>query len=395
MKRNGPLFFIALGIFGIINTELGAVGILPMIMEKYNVTVPQAGMLVSSFALIIALFGPWMTLLLSRWNRKTVLTGILVLFAVSNLVSAFAPNFHVLLAFRMIPAFFHPVYFSIAFVLASVLSEQERAAQASAKVFLGVSLGMVLGIPLTSYIANQFSLGSAFIFSAIVNGVACLGIGVMVPSLSGNKETSSIGGQLAVLRKPALWLNIGAACFILAAMFSVYSYFAEYLGQHLDMSGKLISMMLVVFGISGVAGNWYAGKLLSHHMLRTVLLYPVALGMCYILLYYAESSLIWISGIIVVWGAVHTSGLIVSQIWLTSEAPEAPEFVNSLYVSFANLGVTIGTTSGGWLISRAGTGEVVWSGLLFAVLSILCIVVKTIYFVNVKSNVKSMVSEEA
>lgn len=87
MKRISPLFFIALGIFGIINTELGVVGILPMVMEKYNVTAGLAGMLVSSFALIIALFGPWMTLLLSRLNRKTALTGILIIFAASNLMS--------------------------------------------------------------------------------------------------------------------------------------------------------------------------------------------------------------------------------------------------------------------------------------------------------------------
>lgn len=81
-----------------------------------------------------------------------------------------------------------------------------------------------------------------------------------------------------------------------------------------------------------------------------------------------------------VWGAVHTSGLIVSQIWLTSEAPEAPEFANSLYVSFSNLGVTIGTAMGGWFISRLGTGDVVWSGLIFVVLSLVCIIVKSMFF---------------
>ncbi|WP_379142454.1 MFS transporter [Paenibacillus sp. sgz500992] len=394
MKRISPLFFIALGIFGIINTELGVVGILPMVMEKYNVTAGLAGMLVSSFALIIALFGPWMTLLLSRLNRKTALTGILIIFAASNLMSVFAPNFYMLMALRMIPAFFHPVYFSIAFVLATELSVKEEAAKASAKVFLGVSMGMVLGIPLSSYIANQFSLGTSFLFSALVNIIACVGIGVMVPAMSA-KEKISFGTQLAILRKPALWLNSCAACFIFAAMFSVYSYFAEYLGQRSDMSGKLISVMLMIFGISGVAGNWYAGKLLSHRMSKTVLLYPVALGICYLLLYYVETPLILISGIIIVWGAVHTSGLIVSQIWLTSEASEAPEFANSLYVSFSNLGVTMGTAIGGWFISRLGVGEVVWSGLLFVVLSLLCIVVKIICFdLHAKPNVKSMVTEE-
>lgn len=378
VKRNGSLFFITLGIFGIINTELGVVGLLPMIMQKYRVTAPQAGMLVSFFALIIALFGPWITLLMSRWNRKMVLWGVLALFALSNLVSAFAPTFSILLVFRIITAFFHPVYFSIAFVSAALLSDKERAAQSSAKVFLGVSLGMVIGIPITSYVANQFSLGAAFVFSSVVNGVACLGIAFMVPPVTNDQKSASIGGQLGVLRKPTLWLKIGATCFVLAAMFAVYSYFAEYMGQHRGMSGNIVSMLLVVFGVSGVVGNWFAGKLLGRHLTRTVLLYPIALAVCYILLNEARVSLIWIGVIVVLWGAVHTSGLIVSQIWLTSEAPEAPEFANSLFVSFANLGVTIGTAAGGWLIARAGTGEAVWGGFLFATLALLCIVASSI-----------------
>lgn len=113
--------------------------------------------------------------MMSRWNRKRVLIGIPALFAVSNLASAFAPTFPIRLVFRIVPALFHPVNFSIAFALAAVLSDKERVAQASAKVFLGVSLGMVLGIPMTSYVADQFSLEAAFIFSAVVNGGARLG----------------------------------------------------------------------------------------------------------------------------------------------------------------------------------------------------------------------------
>ncbi|WP_152401346.1 MFS transporter [Paenibacillus cellulositrophicus] len=389
MKRSGSLFFIALGIFGIINTELGVVGLLPAIIEKYGVTASQAGMLVSSFAFIIALFGPWMTLLMSGWNRKRVLVGILALFAVSNLASAFAPIFPLLLVFRIVPALFHPVYFSIAFVLAAILSDKERVAQASAKVFLGVSFGMVLGIPMTSYVAEQFSLEAAFIFSAVVSGAAGLGIYLRVPTETNDRKPTSIGAQLNVLRKPMLWLNIAAACFILAAMFAVYSYFAEYMGQHLNMSGNMVSMLLVVFGASGMAGNWYAGKLLGKYLTRTTLLYPIALVVCYILLYNAGASLMWLIGIVVLWGAVHTSGLIVSQIWLTSEASEAPEFANSLFVSFSNLGVTIGTAVGGWLIAISDTGEIVWGGILYATLALICIATSS--GLRAKSKVASVV----
>ncbi|WP_152393302.1 MFS transporter [Paenibacillus guangzhouensis] len=144
---------------------------------------------------------------------------------------------------------------------------------------------------------------------------------------------------------------------------------------------------MVVFGASGVAGNWYAGKLLGKHLKRTTLLYPIVMAMCYMLLQYAGASLLWLIGIVALWGAVHTSGLIVSQIWLTSEAPEAPEFANSLFVSFSNLGVTIGTAVGGWLIAISGTGEIVLGGILFTALALICITLSSV--LRAKSKVPS------
>ncbi|WP_248736155.1 MFS transporter [Neobacillus rhizosphaerae] len=148
-------------------------------------------------------------------------------------------------------------------------------------------------------------------------------------------------------------------------------------------------MLLVVFGASGVAGNWYTGKLLGKNLMRTTLLYPIALAACYILLKYAGLSLMWLLGIVVLWGAVHTSGLIVSQILLTSEAPEAPEFANSLFVSFSNLGVTISTAVGGWLIAISDTGEIVWGGMLFATLALIFIAAN--FVSRAKSKVQSAV----
>jgi predicted MFS family arabinose efflux permease len=88
---------------------------------------------------------------------------------------------------------------------------------------------------------------------------------------------------------------------------------------------------------------------------------------------------------VVLWGAVHTSGLIVGQLWLTTEIPEAPEFANSLYVSFSNLGVTIGTAIGGLLITHSGTGDIVWGGYLFAALALICISLSSILQAKLKS----------
>lgn len=374
-KKSFLTYAIALGVFGITNTEIGIVGILPIITDKFHISASQAGMLVSMFALIIAISGPFMTLLFSGVNRKKILAGVLVVFTISNLLSAFASSYNLFMIFRLIPAFLHPVYFSVAFAAAASSVPKEQSALAVAKVFTGLTVGMVLGVPITSFIGDQFSLEAAFLFSSVVNAISLLGILIFLPSLPVTRRLS-YGKQLNVLTKPQLWLNIAAACCILASLYSVYAYFAEYLEVVTGMSGKMVSLMLILFGASGIIGNMQAAKYVSRNMVKTIISYPLVLGAIYCLIYYLGSYSIPMSIIIIIWGAVFTGGLIVSQTWLTSEASEAPEFANSLFVSFGNLGITIGTTIGGWFLSQMGTHLIAWSGVVFLVLASACIGLK-------------------
>ncbi|WDZ63813.1 MFS transporter [Paenibacillus polymyxa] len=379
LNKSFPTYAIALGVFGITNTEFGIVGILPRITTNFQISASQAGMLVSMFALIIAISGPFMTLLFSGINRKKILAGVLVVFTISNLFSAFAPSYNALMMFRLLPAFLHPVYFSVAFAAAASSVSKEQSAIAVAKVFNGLTIGMVLGVPVTSFIGDQFSLEAAFLFSSVINAIALLGILFFIPSLPVEGKLT-FGKQLNVLAKPQLWFNVAAACFILASLYSVYSYFAEYLEVVTGMSGKIVSIMLILFGASGIIGNMQTAKYLSRNMVKTIIFYPLVLGSIYFLIYYIGSYYIPMIIIIIIWGAVFTGGLIVSQTWLTSEASEAPEFANSLFVSFANLGVTIGTTLGGWFLSQMGTHLVTWSGVLFLLLASICIGLKIKFF---------------
>ncbi|WP_231637304.1 MFS transporter [Paenibacillus sp. FJAT-27812] len=383
-----PIFFIALGLFGVYTIEFGVVGILPAIIERYDVSTSQAGMLVGLFALVIALAGPFMVLLLSPYNSKKVMLLCLLIFAGSSIGSAYAPNFYVLLALRVIPALFHPVYFSLAFAAAASLYSKEKATEASAKAFVGTSMGMVLGIPITTYLVDQISYEASFLFCAAVNIAASTGIALMLPKPP-SAEKISYGKQLGILRKIPLWINISASTFLFAAMFSVYSYSAEYLKQVMGMSGNAISVMLIVFGISGMSGNLLAGKLIGLNMVKTTILHPLVLAISFLLLYLGEASFVPIVIITVLWGAAHTSGLIVTQIWLTSEAPEAPEFATGVYISFINLGVFIGSAAGGWFLTAFGMKGVIGSGLLFILLAMVCIVVKVIFFHPTSSKAKA------
>ncbi|MGW9127731.1 MFS transporter [Paenibacillus chitinolyticus] len=377
MKQRNTLLIVilALGVFGIITTEIGVVGVLPQITEKFGVTASQSGLLVSLFALVVAVSGPFLTLLASGINRKRILLLSVLVFAISNLVYVMTASYNVMLLFRILPAFFHPVFFSVALVTAAKLVPPEKSGQAVTKVFAGITVGFAFGVPLTSYLAEQLSLEAAFLFGALVNGAAFMGILFWLPSMP-VQERMSYGKQLGILRKPGLWLNIAAVMCLFAAMFSVYSYFAEYLGQVTRMTGSLISAMLMVFGVVMIMGNFLFGVWLQKSVKKTVLLFPLLYAVIYLMNYWLGSYLVPMIGMIVLWGIVHSGGLIISQTWLMEESGEAPEFGNSLFVSFSNLGITIGSAAGGWFISRLGVHQLIWSGVLFAGLAFVLILIK-------------------
>ncbi|MEK5254454.1 MFS transporter [Paenibacillus sp. FSL F4-0125] len=377
MKKINPLLIIilALGVFGIITTEMGIIGVLPQITHKFNITTSQTGWLVSIFALVVAISGPFLTLLASGINRKVILLTAVLIFAISNIVYAYTTMFEVMLIFRIIAAIFHPVFFSVALVTAAQFVPPEKSTKAVTKVFAGITVGFAFGVPLTSYLADKISLEVAFLFGAVVSIIAFLGILAWLPSMP-VKEKMSYGKQLGILRKPLLWLNIVTVIFIFAAMFSVYSYFAEYLGQVTHMNGSWISIMLMAFGIVMIFGNFLFGGLLHKSIPKTVIMFPLLYAVTYFFVYFLGSYFIPMVIIIIIWGVVHSGGLIISQSWLTTETKEAPEFGNSLFISFSNLGITIGTSIGGWFISRLGIHELIWIGIIFSLLAFLSIIIK-------------------
>lgn len=375
MSKSWIVYIIAFGIFGIINAELGVVGILPQVSERYGVTPSQAGMLVSLFALVIAIFGPFMTLLFSGINHKKMMAWVLAIFAVSNTVSAFAPTYPVLLILRIVPAFLHPVYFSAAFIAAANSAGKDQSTKAIAKVFMGVTSGMVFGIPITSYISNVISLEAAFLFCGVINLIALLGIVSFLPSMPVHGKMS-YSKQLGILKKPQILLTITAVGLLPSGMFAVYSYFAEYLDKVTHMSGKEISGMLILFGAAGIAGNIIAGKVFGSNLVKGAVLFPLVTGAVYLLLYFLGSYSIPMIMIIIAWGIMFTVGLNLSQNWLTSAASDTPEFANGLFVSFTNLGVTLGTYIGGLFLSNMGAHQVVWSGIMFLALGFVAIALR-------------------
>jgi predicted MFS family arabinose efflux permease len=377
MQNKSTLLLLALSVavFGVITTEIAIIGLLPKLVSQLHVTPTQVGFLVSIYAIVVAVTGPFITLMLSGLNKKTVLLSILVVFIVSNLIYATTDVFNLMLVFRILPALAHAVFFAVALVVAANSVPKEKAAGAAAKVFAGVAIGLVLGVPLSSLIAEHFSLSAAFYFGAVACVLAFFGVLFLMPSMP-TLHKVSFASQLSVLRNGKLWLTISTVTLIFAAMFSSFSYVADYLSRVTHLNNNYISAMLILFGVCGFAGNFVFSSFLQKNVVKTTLVYPLLFTLLLLLVWFFGFSPLVMCLLTVFWGAFHSSGLVVSQTWLMREASEAPEFANSLYMSFSNLGITLGSLTGGWFIARLGTHSMVLSSVIFTLLAFVSILIK-------------------
>jgi MFS transporter, DHA1 family, inner membrane transport protein len=374
-RNNLLIFILTIGVFGILNTEMGVIGILPDIAEHFHVSVSKAGWLVSFFALVVAVSGPTMPLLFSGINRKKVMLLVLGVFVLGNIVSIFTSNFTILLIARMIPAFFHPIYCSLAFSVAAASVRKEEAAKAVSKVFIGVSAGMVVGVPVASFIASAVSLQMALGFFAVVNAIAFIATLLFVPSMP-VKERLSSGAQLSVLKNSITWLSIMTVILLNSAVFGVFSYLADYLKTVTNLSSNSISLLLFFYGAANIIGNIVAGKLLSKNANKSVLSYPFVLGVVYILLFFTGQFTVPMAIITLIWGILAGIGGNITQYWIMSAAPEVPDFANGLFLTSANLGTTLGAAVGGLIISDMGTQYVVLVGILSLLLGLVTIILR-------------------
>ncbi|WP_167274684.1 MFS transporter [Paenibacillus lupini] len=366
------VYVLTFGVFSILNTEMGVIGILPLISDHFQVSISAAGLIVSLFALAVAISGPILPPLFSGINRKKMMLFVLGIFIVGNIVSAITSDFAVLLIARVVPAFFHPIYCSMAFTVAAASVNRDDVSKAVAKVFIGVSAGMVLGVPVTSMIASAASLAYAMLFFAVVNTFAFIVTLLFVPSMPvANKP--SYGIQLRVLRRSAVWLSISAVIFMNGAVFGVYSYLAEYLEIVTHLTWNTISLMLFLYGAANMVGNMIAGRLLTHHALSTIKRYPFVLGGVYILMLILGQFSVPMVCMIVIWGVLGGIGGNITQYWIVASAPDAPEFANGIFLTSANLGTTIGASVCGLFITGMGAPYVLLGGILFVVLSVAAI----------------------
>lgn len=374
-NENLIIYIMMLGTFGVLSTEMGVVGILPQIAENFNVNITQAGLFVSLFALTIAICGIFMPLVFSKFDRKKSFILVLTIFTIFSTIGAFVTDFNIALICRIIPAIFHPIYCGLALTVAAEIVEPEKAQDAVSKVIMGVSAGMIIGVPITTFVATNFGYQYAMIWFSIVTFIALIATIIFFPSLPGKEQT--YGDQVSVAKTGIFIIATLGVIFLNAGMYTSYSYISEFLNAITNIFGSELSLVLFIYGIASIAGNWIGAKLLNSNVNRTVLSFPIIFSILLLGVFTFGFMKIPTIILIAVWGLLAGIGNDISQYWMVSAAPEAPEFANGIFLSMGNVGVTIGTTIAGAVVLSMGVQYVMLAAIAVLILDLILLFIRT------------------
>ena len=374
-NENIIIYIMMLGTFGVLSTEMGVVGILPQIAEYFNVNITQAGLFVSLFALTIAICGIFMPLVFSKFDRKKSFILVLAIFTIFSTIGAFVTDFNIALICRIIPAIFHPIYCGLALTVAAEIVEPEKAQDAVSKVIMGVSAGMIIGVPITTFVATNFGYQYAMMWFSIVTLIALIATIIFFPSLSGKEQ--SYGGQVSVAKTGIFIISTLGVIFLNAGMYTSYSYISEFLNAITNIFGSELSIVLFIYGIASIAGNWIGAKLLNSNTNKTVLSFPIIFSILLLGVFTFGSMQIPTIILMALWGLLAGIGNDISQYWMVSAAPQAPEFANGIFLSMGNVGVTIGTTIAGAVVLSMGVQYVMLAAIAVLILDLILLFIRT------------------
>ena len=356
---------LAIAAFIIVTTEFLMVGLLPALARDLSIPVATAGQLVTLFAVVVTLFGPPLTAWLAHVERKRLFMAVLMLFAVSNAIAALAPNIWVLAVARILPALALPVFWGTASETAAQLAGPERAGRAVSMVYLGISAAMLFGIPLGTVAGNVIGWRGAFWALAVLSALIAVLLQVFMPSMAAGKRVG-LARQARILRDPFFVANVLLSVVIFTAMFTGYTYLAEFLEQIAQVPSSQVGWWLMGFGAVGLIGNWLGGRWVDRKPLATTAAFSVLLAIGMFATVFWATQHVGLAIALGVWGIANTALYPICQIRVMKSAPQAQALAGTINVSAANAGIALGAMLGGTSISWWGVQSVAVSGGVMA-----------------------------
>ena len=353
------LWALTLSAFAIGTTEFVIVGLIPTIAASLGVSVPSAGLLVSLYALGVAVGAPVLTALTGRVPRKKLLIGLMMLFTLGNLVAWVAPGYPALMAARVLTGLAHGVFFSIGSTIATSLVPKEKAASAIALMFTGLTVALVTGVPLGTFIGQHFGWQATFLAVSLLGVVAIIGSAILVPKDIAGSAPSRLAVQLAVLKKPRLLLVYAMTTLGYGGSFIAFTYLAPILQEVSGYAASSVSLVMLVYGVSVAAGNIWGGKLADRKgPLPALRIVFALLALVLLALTFTAPDKWLVLATVLAWGAVAFGNVPGLQVYVVQraerDAPQAVDVASGLNIAAFNVGIALGAWGGGLVVAKFG-----------------------------------------
>jgi len=338
---------LALGGFGIGLTEFVMMGILPDIATGLHISIPQAGYLISAYAVGVVVGAPTLVTMLGHRPPRTVLIWFMLMFMVFNALSACAPNFATLMLFRFLAGLPHGAFFGVGAVVATRLADKGKEAAALASMFSGLTLANVFGVPVGTWLGHNMSWRVVFLIVAVIGLATMFMLHKLVPYFAGT-PSAGLKQDLKIFRNPKLWLALGITSIGTGGLFAWLSYIAPLLTEVTHFSPNMIPIIMTVVGVGMTVGVNVGGKLADRVApLRAIMILLISM----VLLLCLNAVLAWSQPAMVVLAfLVGANALALGppiQMLLIEHSREAEMLGSSLGQSGFNIGNATGAFLGG------------------------------------------------
>jgi DHA1 family inner membrane transport protein len=364
------LFALAAASFGIGTTEFVVMGLLPNVAHDLGVTIPQAGLLVSGYALGVVFGAPILAVATAHIDRRRALLLLIGIFILGNGLCAIAPSYALLMGARIVTAFSHGAFFGVGAVVAAGVVLPQKRSQAIALMFTGLALANVLGVPLGTALGQAAGWRATFWAVVAIGIVAATALYAWLPrgiTSSGAgllQETRALGRGQVLL---AMLISVLAS----ASLLSVFTYITPMLENVTRDSPHQVTWVLLLFGVGLTFGNLLGGRLGDWRLMPSVIaIFTVLIVVLGVLT--VTSHIAWLAGAtIFVWGVLAFALVSPLQMKVLNEAKDAPNLASTLNQGAFNLGNAAGAFAGDLALTDGiSYGNIPWIGAGLAALGL-------------------------
>jgi DHA1 family inner membrane transport protein len=345
---------LSVGGFTIGTTEFVTMGLLPEMAGGVGVSIPQAGHVISAYALGVVVGAPLIAILGARLPRKGLLLALMAAYAAANVATAAAPGFLSLTGARFVAGLPHGAFFGVASLVAAGMVDPARRGRAVSRVMLGLSVANLAGVPAATWLGQHLGWRATYGAVSVLAVLTVVLVLCFVPATAPDREATG-RRELQAFSRLQVWLTLAVGAVGFGGMFAMYSYIAPTVTDVTGLSSGAVPVFLLAFGVGSILGTGLGGWLADWSILRSLVISNVAMGLALVTFTHtaAQPVLAWLTVMLI--SAVGSVLVVSLQMRLMLVAGEAQTLGAAMNHASLNVANALGAWLGG-LVIAAGLG---------------------------------------